>query len=156
MSDQNPQPEIRRQCRHIHTDGRRCGSPTPRGASAPEHFCFYHHTTRKPLSRNETQSRHSRRASFDLPSPEDRAAIQHAIGQVLIRIAANQIDPRRAGLLLYGLQIASLNLPKPAATNPSNEVGEYVEEVIADPIHGPIAPEAEYTTPKGEKSLGRL
>src|SRR5258708_40196450 len=45
------------------------------------------------------------------PLPEDRSAIQRSIGEVLLRIARNEIDPKRAGLLLYGLQIASLNLP---------------------------------------------
>ena len=34
----------RYQCRHIHTQGHRCGSPALRG----ELFCYYHHTTRKP------------------------------------------------------------------------------------------------------------
>jgi hypothetical protein len=33
------------QCRHIFTDGRRCSSPCLR----QEEFCFYHHTTRKPV-----------------------------------------------------------------------------------------------------------
>ena len=32
------------QCRHIFTDGHRCGSICLRG----EPFCYYHHTTRKP------------------------------------------------------------------------------------------------------------
>jgi hypothetical protein len=52
--------------------------------------------------------------------PEDRSAIQLAIGEVLRRIASNDIDPHRAGLLLYGLQIASLNLPKPATHHKAN------------------------------------
>ena len=54
--------------------------------------------------------------------PEDRAAIQLSIGEILRRIARNQIDPRRAGLLLYGLQIASTNLPRQAkATSNTRE-----------------------------------
>jgi hypothetical protein len=79
------------QCRHIFTDGHRCGSPCLRG----EDLCYYHHTTRKPIA--DPQQRRGRRSTFDLPLPE--------------RIASNDIDCRRAGLLLYGLQIASLNLP---------------------------------------------
>jgi hypothetical protein len=35
-------------CRHIHTSGRRCGSPALRG----EPFCYHHHTTRRPQSSN--------------------------------------------------------------------------------------------------------
>lgn len=83
------------QCRHIHIDGRRCVSPCLRH----EEFCYYHHTSRKPVAR--TRARRSRQAAFDLPLPEDRSAIQLSIGEVLRRIASNTIDPRRAGLLLY-------------------------------------------------------
>ena len=95
------------QCRHIFTDGHRCASPCLRR----EEFCYYHHNARKPVA--DARQRRSRRSTFDLPLPEDRSAIQSSIGDFLRRIASNDIDPRRAGLLLYGLQIASLNLPKP-------------------------------------------
>ena len=84
----------RYQCRHIFTDGHRCGSPCLRG----EELCYYHHTTRKPTT--GARRRRCRRSAFDLPLPEDRSAIQSSIGQVLQRIASNDIDPRRAGLLL--------------------------------------------------------
>ena len=130
------EPETKQyQCRHIFTDGHRCGSPCLRG----EHLCYYHHTTRKPIT--NPQQRQSRRSAFDLhlPDSNDRSAIQLAIGQVLQRIAANQIDPRRAGLLLYGLQIASLNLPKPKR----EATPEIVEEITTDPELGPLAPPAE-------------
>jgi hypothetical protein len=102
MNEQNQQPatnnqQPRYQCRHIFTDGHRCGSICLRG----EPFCYYHHTTRKPAPRKtlapgETAS-HS---SFDLPMPEDRSAIQTSIGLILQRIASNDLDPKRAGLLL--------------------------------------------------------
>jgi hypothetical protein len=136
----------RYQCRHIFTDGHRCGSPCLRG----EDLCYYHHTTRKPAQNPRT--RRSRRNTFTLPLPEDRSAIQHSIGEVLQRIAANDIDPRRAGLLLYGLQIASLNLPKP---NPkTTQTTETVDEVTTHPQLGPLAPEAEFNVnPNRPKSL---
>src|ERR1700693_5622572 len=111
------------QCRHIFTDGHRCGS----ACLHHEEFCYYHHTTRKPVT--NPRQRRSRRATFDLPPPEDRSAIQASIGEVLQRIASNEIDPRRAGLLLYGLQIASLNLPKiQNLTKPTTEP-QTVEEI---------------------------
>src|SRR5260370_10100148 len=97
----------RYQCRHIFTDGHRCGSPCLRH----EDFCYYHHTTRKPVE--NPGERRARQAAFDLPLPEDRSAIQCSIGEVLRRIARNEIDPRRPGLLLYRPQIPSLNLPRP-------------------------------------------
>jgi hypothetical protein len=46
---------------------------------------------------------------LELPPVEDSASIQLALIQVLQALATNQLDPRRAGLLLYGLQVASAN-----------------------------------------------
>ena len=48
-------------------------------------------------------------ASLDLPPIEDTASIQLALIEVLQALAANQLDTKRAGLLLYGLQVASAN-----------------------------------------------
>ena len=127
-------------CRHILTTGHRCRAKSLRH----QDFCFYHTTTRpkptQPAPANPAQT------TFDLPFPEDRAAIQISIGEVLRRIARNELDPRRAGLLLYGLQIASLNLPPHArpATSEEVEPDETIEEIEAHPQHGPIAPVAEY------------
>jgi hypothetical protein len=132
-------PETRFRCRHIFTDGRRCQSPCLRR----EEFCYFHHTTRQPVGPPELAARKARRAEFQMPIPEDRSAIQFAIGEVLQRIAANQLDPRRAGLLLYGLQIASLNLPRPqpAASRAEAEAAlETVEEIVVDSELGTLAP----------------
>jgi hypothetical protein len=93
-------------CRHILASGQQCGSPAMRG----ERFCYYHHSTRKPVV--DLQRRQARRNSFDLTAPRNRTAIQDSLGKVLTRIASNDIDPRRAGLLLYALQIASTNLSR--------------------------------------------
>jgi len=46
---------------------------------------------------------------LQLPPVEDTASIQLALMDVLQALAANQLDPKRAGLLLYGLQVASSN-----------------------------------------------
>ena len=144
---------IQFQCRHIFTDGRRCASPTLRSPGGHEPFCYYHHTTRGaaamtkglPHSR-EASSRagEGRRSNFTLPLPEDRSSIQHALGQVLQMIASNEIDSRRAGLLLYGLQIASLNLKNERrTTNEEFAPEETVTEITHDPHHGLLAPPAE-------------
>src|SRR5258708_13962709 len=115
------------QGRHIFTDGHRCASPCLR----QEEFCYYHHTTRRPVA--DPRQRCSRRSTFHLALPEDRSAIQASIAEALQRIAANEIDPRPAGLLLYALQIASLNLPKfqPLA-KPATEL-QTGEETTIDP-----------------------
>jgi hypothetical protein len=147
--NQLPQTETpkRYQCRHIFTDGHRCGSPCLRG----EDLCYYHHNTRRPAT--HPRARRNRRSTFEVPLPEDRSAIQHTIGQVLQRIAANDIDPRRAGLLLYGLQIASLNLPKPQPAKSESEPVETVEEITTDPELGTLAPPAEVGRAEQRKSV---
>jgi len=133
-------------CRHIFTDGHRCASPCLR----QEEFCYYHHTTRKPVT--NPRQRRSRRSTFDLPLPADRSAIQASIGQVLQRIAANEIDPRRAGLLLYGLQIASLNLPKIQPHIKPTAEPQTVEEITIDPTLGILAPRTEVSEITTRKS----
>ncbi len=145
----------RLQCRHIFTEGRRCGSPCLRG----EDFCYYHHTSRKPVP--QLSRRRARQGAFTLPMPEDRAAVQLSIGEVLARIAQNQLDPRRAGLLLYGLQIALQSLPKPIANSTSNkkhaqkqpQPQPHVEEIVLHPTHGLLAPEAEFQKDPADKTL---
>ncbi len=155
------------QCRHIFTDGHRCASPCLRG----EPFCYYHHTTRRPIA--NPQQRRSRRTTFhlQLPDPNDRTAILQSIGEVLQRIAANDIDPRRAGLLLYGLQIASTVLPKEpkepnaqptnrrytrSSRNESPEKSHTVEDITHDPTHGILAPQAELITPESRPSYTQM
>ena len=50
--------------------------------------------------------------NLDLPPLEDSSAIQLALTDILQALAANQLDTKRAGLLLYGLQVASTNVQK--------------------------------------------
>ena len=48
-------------------------------------------------------------ATLDLPPLEDPVSIQLALIDVAQALAANRIDTKRAGLLLYALQVASAN-----------------------------------------------
>lgn len=100
----NANPKNTYQCHHIFPDGFRCGSPRMRN----EQFCYFHHDSRRPVAR--PQERIARRSSFSLFTPTSHDAIQESLGELLVRIATNNIDSRRAGLLLYGLQIATANL----------------------------------------------
>ena len=155
MSTQTTPEEPHFRCRHIFTDGHRCGSPCLR----KENFCFYHHTARKPAPPQKRSTAPRSGRAFDLPLPEDRAAIQASLGEVLRRLAANDLDPRRAGLILYGLQIASTNLPRtlpiPA---PGHSAETTVEDVVHDPAHGLIAPTAQLQAPqsKADSTIQRL
>ena len=142
MPDSNePTEPTQYQCRHIKPDGRRCGSPSLRS----EHFCYYHHTGRRagPRQPQVTTAIARKSSTFQLPSPADLAehsGVALALGLILHKIAHNEIDPRRAGLLLYGLQIASVNL-KRNYTPPSETL--CLEDIAFDKDLGPMAPEAE-------------
>jgi hypothetical protein len=139
----------RLQCRHILADGHRCGSASLRH----EDFCYFHHTTRRPIS-NPTRRR--RRRAFTLPIPEDRSAILLSLGEVIGRIASNAIDPRRASLLLYALQIAASNLPRQAVPRSEPTRLDTVEDIVIDPTLGPLAPRAELIPAQREKTLEEI
>ncbi len=154
----NTQPNTyprRFQCRHIFTDGHRCGSPCLRS----QDLCFYHHTahTRPPVPTVDLSQGEHLASPFTLPIPEDRSAIQQAIGEVLSRLASNQLDPRRAGLLLYGLQIASLNLAHTSALPAEQQ--DVIEDIVTDPDLGTVAPRLEILpedAPRPNSLLARL
>jgi len=89
-------------CHHLHPAGKRCGSPALRG----EQFCFYHHPTRRPPTHTSPS-----RTTFGLPPITNAKTLQIALSEVILRLADNTIDTKRAGLLLLTLQMAKANLP---------------------------------------------
>jgi hypothetical protein len=93
----------RRAARHTHRrpDGRFAALPAPEG-STTETIDYGPY----PVGASAPA------APLDLPPVEDTESIQLALIDVLQALAANQIDPKRAGLLLYGLQVASANVQK--------------------------------------------
>jgi hypothetical protein len=91
-------------CTHIKTNGTHCGSPALRG----RRFCFFHKNWQG--QRIQLNAKLPDNSSFTLPVLEDVNSIQVALMQVLRLILSGQLDSRIAGLLLYGLQTASLNL----------------------------------------------
>jgi hypothetical protein len=91
-------------CTHIKTNGTQCGSPALRG----RRFCYFHKNWRE--QRVRLNAKRTGRTSITLPVLEDADSIQVALMQVLRLILAGQIETKMAGLLLYGLQTASLNL----------------------------------------------
>jgi len=133
QSAQEPQPPSRRfLCRHIFTDGRRCGSP----ALSQQNFCYYHYAHRTPVLAN--QRRRQRASGFDitnLDGLDNPTAVQLSLSEVIARIAANTIDLKRAGLLIYALQVAGQNLRRadPSAT------ARVPQDIVEDPTHGQLA-----------------
>ena len=67
---------------------------------------------------------------LQLPDVEDSASIQLALIEVIHALAANQLDPRRGGLLLYALQVASANAKNVRIHSDSIRSISYTQEGI--------------------------
>lgn len=122
-------------CRHIKTNGSRCGTPSLKDKS----FCYFHEDSARrhrslspfhdePAVLHPICSDHRDRAQrdpmlaeyyhlhpkhgpveLDFPPLEDRESIQLALSMVVAALAQNRIDAKRAAPILYGLQVASAN-----------------------------------------------
>jgi hypothetical protein len=97
-------PERYARCQHIKVNGTQCGSPALRG----EEHCYFHRAWRQ--RRVEMLRRNSEGEAVALPVLEDANSIQMALTQVAQLVMLDEIDPKRAGMLLYALQTASSNL----------------------------------------------
>jgi hypothetical protein len=89
------------ECRFIKPDGLKCQSVAMRGSP----FCYHHARIRVSPRR----PRRNKEAVLDLPSLGDQAAILPFLNEVLDALASNSISSKRAGSLLYALQIARTN-----------------------------------------------
>jgi len=92
-------------CQHIKTNGTQCGSP----ALHRRRFCFFHNRWREQHAAGSASPLLAPQA-IELPLLEDANSIQIALMQVMRLILRGQLEPKTAGLLLYALQTASLNL----------------------------------------------
>jgi hypothetical protein len=164
------------ECRHIFTGGNKCGSPALKG----DNFCYYHTNTRKRRKPGSESYNAIAREDYplNLPVLDDPEAIQLAISDVVIALAAGVLDQRRAHSLLYGLQIASqhfralaattraktLSAPTAPATRESAQASapQSVREVFFDSTGEPLGPEKESPDPedlpedKDQMTLGRM
>ena len=94
-----------RTCSHIFPDYHRCGSPALRH----EPFCYFHDPARQATRQREARNR---RRSFAITTPSNHRELQLSLNQLIQGLAHNQIDPRRAGLLLFALQIAGSRIDR--------------------------------------------
>src|SRR5881409_525917 len=86
-------------------------------------------------------SAHHVTTEFVLPVLEDADSIQITLGQIMRMIVCRQVDTKSAGLLLYGLQIASANLRRtgfePYHKDVTVDLFRVPERVIGDEAWSP-------------------
>ena len=149
------------ECRHIFTSGRKCQSP----ALKAEDFCYFHHKSRRrPLPQNQPYEPYTEptEIALNLSPLEDADAIQLAISDVVLALAANRIDTRRARILIYGLQVASQNnrhraamAAKEALEQTVREAHEHEDGTLIGPTQQTPDPE-EVAVRKRPPSLGEV
>lgn len=114
------------ECRHILPSGVRCKSPALRGMS----FCYHHESLRRFSSLNSSPEKQP----LQLPSIEEPRGIQIALAQILAALASGRIEPRRASLMLYGLQIAAQLAARTKDPVPQHIVRDTFQENQGDPL----------------------
>jgi hypothetical protein len=94
-------------CEKVREDGTVCGCPKMRGYR----YCYAHERML------QTQSQ-----KLELPALEDANAVQMAIMRVQKALIDDEISEKKAGLLLYSLQMASSNLKHTTFAESKKEV----------------------------------
>ena len=105
-----------RTCGHVLANGELCAGPALRDSN----LCYWHHKARyrrQHRGRGAGTLKKSAKTGIVLPLLEDGNAIQVGLQEVMHALLDGRLDSKRAGLLLYGLQVATCNLarlrPKP-------------------------------------------
>jgi hypothetical protein len=91
-----------KECRFIKANGLKCQSPALRGCP----FCYFHSRTRVVVPRRRCFAE----KPFELTPPKNADAISAALSEILNALASSRITPKRAGTLLYGLQLAQKSI----------------------------------------------
>ena len=92
-------------CRHTKTNGLLCQSP----AVIDSAFCYHHQRARR--ARRRTPGSGPGLSTSVLHPLRNSHTILQAVSVVLSGLASNRIHPRRAGKMLYALQIAVSRIP---------------------------------------------
>ena len=83
-------------CQHTKLSGQPCAAPARRGRK----YCVFH------------EADHSQRPDYTVRLVEDAMSLQLALFQVMRALDDRALDPKRAALKLYALQIAASNLKR--------------------------------------------
>ena len=114
------------ECRHIMPSGAKCRAMALRAKP----YCYFH--TR--LHRFTAAPPPGPMDSIKIPIIEDRSAIQIAIAQVLDALCSSRLDPKRAYLFLYAIQIASKNVERKFDIIPSSTEEDVTQTDTGDDL----------------------
>src|ERR1019366_4898619 len=101
-----------RRCQHIKTNGTQCGSPALRDGK----FCYYPRGCRP--ERVTVKGADGKPSGILVPVFEDAHSIQTMVRQVVMLMLEDKIDDKKAGRVLYALQIAAAILKHMEAEKP--------------------------------------
>jgi hypothetical protein len=91
-------------CQHRMDNAARCGCPAMRG----KRYCYTHQREQVRCAKKTAES--ARQRWFESAPLQDVPSVQRALAQVITRLVSGEIDHKRAGQILYRLQMASMNL----------------------------------------------
>jgi hypothetical protein len=134
-------------CQHIKMNGTQCGSPALRWRRQ----CFFHERIRRERAKIAKDMSAERR--FDLPLLEDANSVQVALMKTMQMLGSGRMDHRTAGLMLYALQTASVNLRN--ADFEADDVTAVVinrDDVARTDLGGPQWSEEDFEEPEEEEA----
>jgi hypothetical protein len=131
-------------CQHIKINGDRCGAP----ALHERNFCRFHNCCASLEFDISTSAAHPA-AFFYLPTLEDAASIQATITQVCEHLLHRRLDPKKAGVVLYAMQVASSNLDRLSKENAQHHTQDSSSSVPASPAAIPAAHDVSGPIPSG-------
>jgi hypothetical protein len=131
--------EKTRKCAHVKMTGRQCQAP----ALKRGRYCVFHSKTRQQ-ARNIIK-KYVGAMEYEIPVLEDANSVQLTLMSVMQMLAKGSIEHKTAGLMLYALQTASINLRRPEfqPVDEKEEKGQAVLDAlitIGKHMHEPVPP----------------
>ena len=107
------------ECRHILASGEKCRAL----ALMEKPYCYFH----ARVHGLNAQDPNAPQGPLRFPILEDQASIRLAVAQVIDAVSSTRLDPRRAGLILYGIQIAAQTVPSKPSPLPRTPIGQVTQ-----------------------------
>jgi|GEM_PF-3500525 hypothetical protein len=131
-------------CQQIKLDGESCRAAALRGKK----FCYYHLHCGPP-PKDVSNPLVIPQVQFHLPLLDDATSIQATITLVCEHLLHRRLEPKKAGMLLYALQVASSNLCRLNEDKSRKKKGRENNSAIALPSPPPDSTSSD-TPPTGQ------